>query len=140
VTAKRETKKTRGAQIGNQNARKHGFYSVALTLREICEFWRAVHLGGHEPEVTVLRIKLDSALRYAPGNRRVLREASRLLAKWYRTRYHLTGEDNTLFKKLIRNILEAACKKSMDFAGTNRACSDKKLMKIPERIEAEIHR
>ena len=41
-------KRRRGVQPGNQNARKHGFYSVALNPREICRFWNTVNLGGAE--------------------------------------------------------------------------------------------
>ena len=106
-------KRKRGGQQGNQNARKHGFYSVNLNPREICEFWNIVNLGGIEPELVILRMKLDSALGYDPANCRVLREASRLLFKWYSSKYHLDSKDNAEFKKFVHNALKNA--------GTNRS-------------------
>ena len=101
-------KRKRGGQQGNQNARKHGFYSVNLNPREICEFWNIINLGGIEPELAVLRMKLGSAIGYDPGNCRVLREASHLLVKWYRSKFHLGSKDNAEFKKFVRNILNTA--------------------------------
>ncbi len=121
MPVKRKTKRKRGGQKGNQNARKHGFYSTSLSLQQICEFWNAVNLGGVDPEIVALRIKLDSALRYAPGNRRLLREAARLLAKWYRSKYRLAGTDNAAFKKAVRSILEPIGNETMRLAGTNRS-------------------
>jgi hypothetical protein len=108
-------KRKRGGQQGNQNARKHGFYSVNLNPREICEFWNIINLGGVEPELVALRIKLYSALRDAPGNRRVLREASHLLVKWYHSKYHFDRKDNAEFKKFVRNILKTADNTSGSF-------------------------
>ncbi|MFA5309976.1 MAG: hypothetical protein WC370_10930 [Dehalococcoidales bacterium] len=105
---KNKPKRPRGGQKGNQNARKHGFYSANLLPREICDFWNIVNLGGAAPELAVLRLKLTSALNYDPGNRRVLGEASRLLVKWYRSRYHLDRKDNAELKKFVRNILLTA--------------------------------
>lgn len=100
-------KRKRGGQWGNRNARKHGFYSSSLDPGEICRFWNTVNLGSAEPELVALRIRLDSVLRSAPGNHRVLGEAAKLLAKWYRSKYGFEGNDNVLFKKLLRGLLES---------------------------------
>ena len=140
MAGKCKTRKTRGGQAGNQNAHKHGFYSAGLTLPEVSEFWNAVKLGGADPATAVLRIKLDAALRFDPGNRRVLREASCLLAGWYRSRYCLTDEENALFKKFIRSMLEAAGERSVNSAGTNRSRTAENQPEMPERIEAETPR
>jgi hypothetical protein len=103
-----KVKRKRGGQQGNQNARKHGFYSVNMSPREICEFWNFVNLDGVEPALAVLRMKLTAAIGCDPGNRRVLREAFRLLVKWYRSKYKLDRKENAEFKKYIRHILKAA--------------------------------
>ena len=105
---KRKTKRTRGGQKGNQNARKHGFYSVNLSPREICELWNIVNLEGIDPPVVVLRMKLCSALHRDPENHRVLSDASRLLVKWYGSQYRLDKEDNAEIKKLVRSFLKVA--------------------------------
>jgi len=117
----KELKRKRGAQPGNQNARKHGLYSSHLTPDQLCQFWNILNLGGTEPELVAISIKLNAALRYAPGNRRVLKEAAKLLAKWYRAICNLDTEDNAVIKKYIRSIFEAILQKSIDFAETNRA-------------------
>jgi hypothetical protein len=114
-----ELKRQRGAQPGNQNARKHGLYSSNLTVNQLCQFWNVLNLGGVEPELVAIRIKLNSALRSAPGNRRVLMEASKLLAKWYRSKHRLNIKDNVYFKKYVRSILEAIKQKSIYFNETN---------------------
>jgi hypothetical protein len=127
-------KRKRGAQPGNQNARKHGFYSVNMSLQEINEFWQALNLESADPEIAALRVKLSSALRSAPDNPRVLAEASRLLAKWYRSKYCLVGQDNTEFKKLVRLFVSQINNK---ISGTNRSYPPEIPVKITERIEAE---
>ena len=99
-------KRKRGGQWGNQNARKHGFYSSALSSTEICEFWNITNLEGIEPEIAVLRIKLRSVLQHNPDNKRVLGEASKLLSKWFCTKYRLEGKDTNYLKMVINRILE----------------------------------
>ncbi len=116
-----ELKRKRGAQPGNRNARKHGLYSSTLTADQLCQFWNTLNLGSTEPELVAISIKLNAALRYAPGNRRVLKEAAKLLAKWYRSKCNLDTEDNVVIKKYIRSVLEAIIQKSIDFNGTNHS-------------------
>jgi hypothetical protein len=106
LQSNRKIRRKRGGQPGNQNARKHGFYSSTLSLTEICEFWNIVNLEGTEPEIAVLRIKLRSLLQHDPGNRRALGEASKLLSKWLRTKYRLEREDVSFLKIVIARILE----------------------------------
>ena len=102
----RRLKRKPGGQKGNQNARKHGFYSRALSPDEIGEFWSIVNLEGVDPEVALVRLKLKSLLQHDPVNRRALRAASGLLAKWYRTKYGLDRSDGNALKAVIRSILE----------------------------------
>ena len=108
----------RGGQPGNRNARKHGFYSTNMSPREICEFYKMLNLGGVDREIAILRIKIGSALYSTLRNRRVLADASRLLAKWCRSKYHLVAEENIELKKLVRHILEEA---DTQFYNTNHS-------------------
>jgi len=48
----------RGAPKGNQNARKHGFYSRALTEAEKVDFEEASLIEGIDQEIAFLRLKL----------------------------------------------------------------------------------
>ena len=102
----RKTRRKRGGQKGNQNARKHGFYSPALSLEEICEFYNLIRLHGVTPEIAVLRIRLQSLLQHGPANHRLLGEASRLLSQLLGYRYRLGPQDTRQLKTIIEGILE----------------------------------
>jgi|SRR3990172_4157325 len=74
-------KRHRGAQPGNQNARKHGFYSPTISPEEISLVWNAVNLKGIDPAIAVIRVKLHQALQYDPANHRFFEDAAKLLTK-----------------------------------------------------------
>jgi hypothetical protein len=103
-----QTKRKRGGQEGNRNARKHGFYSGTLSPAETSQLWNITNLEGVDPEIAFIRVKLQSSLRYDPGNRRVIREASRLLVKWYSANYRLDPTDRNYLKTVVENLLEIA--------------------------------
>jgi hypothetical protein len=99
------TKRKRGGKAGNRNARKHGFYAASLSPAEICEFWNIINTEGLEPELA--RVKLCSVLGRDPGNRRVLGEASKLIAGWYSSKYRLDKTNSFAVKKFVRSILQS---------------------------------
>ncbi|MDP2743773.1 MAG: hypothetical protein Q8P00_01740, partial [Dehalococcoidia bacterium] len=101
----RKERMKRGGQKGNQNARKHGFYSGALDPAEIGEFWNIINLEGLPPEIALLRIKLRSSLQQDPGNPHVLSAASKLLVRLYSSRSRLSKTNRSFLKRLIRAIL-----------------------------------
>jgi hypothetical protein len=101
-------KRKRGGQKGNRNACKHGFYSGTLSLAETSQLWNITNLEGVDPEIAFIRVKLQSSLQYDPGNRRVIREASRLLVKWYSANYRLDPTDRNYLKTVVENLLEIA--------------------------------
>ena len=88
-----QSKRTRGGQKGNQNARKHGFYSSTLSPAEASRLQTITELEGVDPQIALLRVKLQSSLQHDPGNRRVLKEASASLAAWYAAEYGLDSTD-----------------------------------------------
>ncbi len=120
-----ETKRARGGQKGNQNARKHGFYSKTLGIAETCEFWNITNLEGLDAEVAVLRIKLKSLLQRDPCNRRVLGEASKILTKWLSARYRLDHTGTSQLKQFVRILLVHSLSsnhsKTIGFHKTNQA-------------------
>ena len=101
-------KSHRGGQPGNQNARKHGFYATSLTPEEIKKFCNAINNDDKDPALSALRLKVESALSNSPGNYRILREGSSLLAKYCTSKYHYDEQENTVLKRVFRNILKAA--------------------------------
>ncbi len=109
VTANQtQVKRKRGGQKGNRNARKHGFYSAALSPAETSQLWDITNLEGVDPEVAFVRVKLQSSLERDPGNRRVIREASRLLAEWYSANYGLDATTGSYLKSVVQDLLETA--------------------------------
>jgi hypothetical protein len=109
VTANQtQTKRKRGGQKGNRNARKHGFYSGALSPAETSQLWNIANLEGVDPEIALIRVKLQSSLQHDPGNRRVIREASRLLVRRYFAEYGLDPSDRKYLEAVVESLLEIA--------------------------------
>jgi len=103
-----QIKRKRGGQKGNRNARKHGFYSGTLSPAETSQLWNITNLEGIDPEIAFIRVKLQSSLQYDSGNRRVIREASRSLVKWYSANYRLDPTDRNYLKAVVESLLEIA--------------------------------
>src|SRR4030042_1423218 len=119
-------KRHRGGQPGNQNARKHGFYSLYMTRPEIRELLKILDREDIDRGISMLRIKLKSVLRLDPANRRVLREAVRLLYKWYIIENQFIGAEKTEFKKSVRLIFENVADDLQNQSRLNRKNSLKK--------------
>jgi hypothetical protein len=103
-----QIKRKRGGQQGNRNARKHGFFSAALSHAEAQELWRITTVEGADAEIAFIRVKLQSSLQHDPGNRRVIREATRLLVKCYSAHYWLDPTDRSYLKAVVESLLETA--------------------------------
>jgi len=103
-----QIKRKRGGQKGNGNARKHGFFSDTLSPAETRQLWNITNLEGVDPEMALIRVKLQSSLEHHPGNRRVIREASRLIVKWYSANYGLDATTSSYLKTVVQNLLETA--------------------------------
>ena len=95
----------KGAQQGNQNAKKHGFYSKALDESEKLELEEARGLDGLDEEIAVLRIKLRSVIENDPQNVELALEAANTIARLVRTRYNITKEQKRSLKDAITNVL-----------------------------------
>jgi hypothetical protein len=101
-------KRPRGGQPGNQNARKHGFYSVNMSPEEIEKFRQAVNQNNQDPALTALRQKVENAIINAPGNYRVLREGASLVVKYLNAKNDFGPVGNAFVKRTFRNILKAS--------------------------------
>jgi hypothetical protein len=101
-------KRKRGAQPGNRNALKHGFYSSILSPEEISLVWSTINRKGIEPAVAVIRIKLGLALQRDPTNHRLLEDAAKLLTKRGLTDIHMDESARRQFRTAILNTLEVS--------------------------------
>ena len=101
-----EEKRRRGAPKGNQNARKHGFYSNVLDEAEKLDLELASGVEGIDDEIDLLRVKIKSILENNPENIRLIMEATNTLARLIRTRYNITKEQKKGLKEAIGNVLK----------------------------------
>ena len=104
----REKKKLegkRGAPKGNQNARKHGFYSKVLDETEQLDFEIATSVEGIDDEIALLRVKIKSLLTHDPENIKLIMQATNILERLIRTRYNISKEDKKGLKEAIGNVL-----------------------------------
>ncbi len=95
----------RGAPEGNQNARKHGFYSKVLDEAEQLDFELATGVEGIDDEIALLRVKIKSILENDPENIRLIVQATNALAALVRTRYNIGTEQRKGLKEAIGNVL-----------------------------------
>jgi len=103
MPAKAEGK--RGAPKGNQNARKHGFYSKVLDEAEQLDFELATGVEGIDDEIALLRVKIKSLIEHDPENINLIMQATNTLARLVRTKYNIGKEDRKGLKEAIGNVL-----------------------------------
>jgi len=99
------TDRKRGAPKGNQNARKHGFYSRVLDEAEQLDFELASGVEGIDDEIALLRVKIKSILENEPANIKLIMQATNALDRLIRTRYKITKEQRKGLKEAIGNVL-----------------------------------
>ena len=100
-----EAERKRGAPKGNQNARKHGFYSKVLDEAEQLDFELATGVEGIDDEIALLRVKIKSILENDPENIKLIMQATNALARLVKTRYNITKEQKKGLKEAIGNVL-----------------------------------
>ena len=101
-----KTGRKRGDPKGNQNARKHGFYSKVLDEAEQLDFELATGVEGIDDEIALLRVKIKSVLTHDPENIKLITRATDALAKLVKTRYNITKEQKKGLKEAMGNVLK----------------------------------
>jgi len=101
-----ETGRKRGAPRGNQNARKHGFYSKVLDESGRLDFAQATGVEGIDDEIALLRVKIKSLIAHDPDNITLIMRAINTLARVVSTRYNLSRKDKKGLKEAIGNVLK----------------------------------
>ena len=96
----------RGTPKGNQNARKHGFYSKVLDESEQLDFEQATCVEGIDDEIALLRVKIKSLLERDPENIKLIMQATNTLARLVRTKYNIGKEDKKGLSEAIGNVLK----------------------------------
>jgi uncharacterized protein YjcR len=96
----------RGAQKGNQNARRHGFYSRILDEAEQLDFELATGVEVLDDEIALLRVKIKSLLEHRPEDIKLIMQATNTLVRLIRTRYNISKEDRKGLKEAVANVLK----------------------------------
>jgi len=99
------TQRNRGAPKGNQNAKKHGFYSQVLSESEKVQLEQASGIEGLDEEIAILRVKLRQLIDQHPDRLDLHLEAANTIARLIRTRYNITREQKKSLKEAIANVL-----------------------------------
>ncbi len=100
-----EITKKRGAPKGNQNARKHGFYSSVLDENQRLDFEMATTVEGIDEEIALLRVKIKSLVQRDPENLRLITQSINALTKLITTKYNVRKEDKQGLKEAIASVL-----------------------------------
>ena len=99
-------KRRRGAPKGNQNTRKHGFYSRVLNETEQLDFEVAAGVEGIDDEIALLRVIIKSILEKNPENISLIMQATNTLASLVKTNYNMSREQRKGLKEAIGNVLK----------------------------------
>lgn len=75
------SRRKRGGQPGNQNARKHGLYSLVATPAQRKAVSKAAKINTLDQEIALLRVKIKSALKNTPDNISSVSNAAALLGR-----------------------------------------------------------
>ncbi len=102
----REKAGKRGAPKGNQNARKHGFYSRVLDEAEQRDFELATEVEGLDDEIALLRVKIKSIIAHDPDNLGLIMQATSALARLLRTKYNIGKKDRRSLMAAVGNVLK----------------------------------
>jgi hypothetical protein len=98
-------KSKRGGQPGNQNARKHGFYSPVMDSAQRHRLKEAALVKGLDEEINLLRVKLQSVVEHDPDNVRLILQAAVSLGRLMRTRNKLGEGKEDHLAQAIKNII-----------------------------------
>ena len=100
------TKRKRGPPPGNQNARKHGFYSKVLDEAEQLDLEEASKIEGLDNEIAILRLKLRHLLEHYPERIDLQMSAASTLARLIRARYNISAEQKKNLREAITTVLK----------------------------------
>ncbi|MGD1119981.1 MAG: hypothetical protein ABR886_10935 [Dehalococcoidales bacterium] len=101
---KNQQKRKRGAQLGNQNAIKHGYYSRAFNQKEKYDFSLAAGINGIDEEITLLRFEIKKAVTGGDIKNLVpLSKAAYALEKLIRTRQRVFTDEQAQIGKAVEN-------------------------------------
>jgi hypothetical protein len=98
-------KRKSGGQPGNQNARKHGFYSRVLTPEQQHVLALASKVHGLDGEIAILRLKIASIVKTSPHDQALLFQAMASLRRALRIQQSLKNADRRQSSELYKRFV-----------------------------------
>ena len=98
-------KKPIGAPRGNQNARKHGFYSRVLDEAQKLQLDQAREVEGIDEEIALMRVKLLTLIGEHPQRLDLQLLAMTNLTSMVHTRYKISTGQKRSLKDAITKVL-----------------------------------
>ena len=83
-------RRRRGAPLGNQNARRHGFYSTALTPQEQQALLEAADIKDLLSEIALMRVKLMELVAYPDTSTELLLQTARAITRMVDVQHKVT--------------------------------------------------
>lgn len=102
----RSRRRKPGGQPGNQNARKHGFYSQAITPELQALILPARQIEGIDMELALARAKVKSIAAHDPKNYAVLFDALAIVGQLSGTKQRLGKHTSRQFSRALKLVLE----------------------------------
>ena len=96
----------RGAQPGNQNATKHGFYARVLSPAEKRDLEAARRIQGIDDEIALLRVRLLHLLDGYPHRPDLHLQAASTIARLIRTQYQISQDSQRPLRDAIQKVLD----------------------------------
>jgi uncharacterized protein YjcR len=101
-------KRRPGGQPGNQNARKHGFYSKVLTQEQQADLPATMAVRKLDEEIAVARMKLKSILANDPQNYELQFRALSMLTRLVNMKHSLNRRGRGLSLTASEALLQFA--------------------------------
>ena len=92
-----EISKKRGAPLGNQYARTHGFYSPVMTEEEHLNFIQATEVQGLDSEI-------QSLVARDPDNLKLITQVTNALCRLIMTKYNISKNDKQGLMEAVENV------------------------------------
>jgi|WetSurMetagenome_2_1015567.scaffolds.fasta_scaffold115337_3 hypothetical protein len=96
-----------GAPVGNQNARKHGYYSKVITASQAAALPAMSQVKDLDNEIALVRVKISDIQAHNPQNFDLLLRATSLLERLYRTREGLARLDAQPITRIHEGIVSS---------------------------------
>ncbi len=94
-----------GAPRGNQNARKHGYYSKVPGKASRVALDQAACISGIDGEIALLRFHIRELLEKEPDNLKLHLQAASILGRLLKTRYQLGGAQQDRLKEAMHKVM-----------------------------------